>query len=204
MLVPKAFSFSPPNGVKYEEGDEKRLCSQTPIPLWDIPPYLLGSQDPHFLPPKFHLGWAVGEDKLLELAQREFPDYVMYSDWDKKGKVLWQSIFAMVDGIIHELDVPEELHDCVTISEVFRPDGSVHLALCVGDNRIGILRPQPGAIEQLAKRLFNDEPPQWYLDPRRWQWKQRAPCALSPSKAKHWEATMNKQRAVLKDVHISA
>ena len=113
----------------------------------------------------FHLGWAVGEDKLFELVKREFPKIILYSEEDRKGEPIWESIFCLPDGIIADFSIPEELHECVQVSEVLRPDGVIHLALCVGDNRIGILRPQPGAIEKIAERFFNDEPPQWHLDP---------------------------------------
>ncbi|KAG9225198.1 hypothetical protein CCMSSC00406_0007029 [Pleurotus cornucopiae] len=171
MLVPKSFPFSPPNGIKYEAGDEKQLCAKTPIPLWDIHPCLLGSRDPHFLPPMFHLGWAVGEDKLPPI---------------------WESIFCLIDGII-----PGDLHECVQASEVLRPDGVIHLALCVGDNRIGILHPQTGAVEKIAERLFKGEPPQWHLDPWHWQWKQKLPRVLSPSEAREWATKMNAREAAL-------
>ncbi|KAF9499965.1 hypothetical protein BDN71DRAFT_1440990 [Pleurotus eryngii] len=93
-----------------------------------------------------------------------------------------------------------------TVSEVLRPDGVIHLALCVGDNRIGILRPQPGAIEEIAERFFNDEPPQWHLDPWYWQWKQKLPRVLSPSEAREWAIKMNAREAALeklKGIHIS-
>ncbi|KAF4596859.1 hypothetical protein AB1N83_010787 [Pleurotus pulmonarius] len=206
MLVPKSFPFSPPNGPTYEAGDEKQLCKETPIPLWDIHPCLLGSRDPHFLPPMFHLGWAVGEEKLFELVKAEFPGWLLYSEEYNQGEVLSDSIFCLIDAIIQDFDIPKELHECLQVSEVLRPDGVIHLALCVGNNRIGILRPQPGAIDKIAKRLFNGEPPQWHLDPWYWQWKQKLPRVLSPSEAREWATKMNAREAALeklKDVHIS-
>ncbi|KAF7426690.1 hypothetical protein PC9H_009059 [Pleurotus ostreatus] len=207
MLVPKSFPFSPPNGTTYQQGDEKQLCKKTPISIRDIHPCLLGSRDPHFLPPTFHLGWAVGEDKLLELLIKEFPAYIQYSEPDGKGVPLWESIFCIVDGIIQDFNIPEELHECLEVADVLRPDGTIHLALCVGDNRIGILRPQPGAIDKIAERFFNGEPPQWHLDPIHWRWKQKLPRVLSPSEAREWAARMNARDAALeklKDIHISA
>ncbi|KAG9217748.1 hypothetical protein CCMSSC00406_0003563 [Pleurotus cornucopiae] len=215
MSVPEYLPFAPPNGVRYEKGDEKQLCTKTPIPLWEIDYRLLGgSQVPRLLPPMFHLGWPVGRDQLLELVQREFPELVLYTEADQKGEVLWDSIVYIPDGIIRDLNIPEELHECVQVSEVLHPDGTRQAALCVGDSRIGILRPNPSAIEQIAQRFFDGKDPQWYLDPWQWQWTRKGACSiiygcnfelstvriLSPEEARKWAADMNAREAALAGV----
>ncbi|KAL4255258.1 hypothetical protein AB1N83_013224 [Pleurotus pulmonarius] len=200
MSVPEYLPFTPPNGVRYEKGDEKQLCTKTPIPLWEIDYRLLGgSQVPRLLPPMFHLGWPVGRDKLLELVQREFPELVLYTEADQKGEVLWDSIVYIPDGIIRDFNIPEELHECVQVSEVLHPDGTRQAALCVGDSRIGILRPNPGVIGQIAQRFFDGKDPQWYLDPWQWQWTRKVRI-LSPEEARKWAADMNAREAALAGV----
>ncbi|KAF9487350.1 hypothetical protein BDN71DRAFT_1514052 [Pleurotus eryngii] len=174
--VPNHLPFSPPNGIKYEDGDEKLLCKQTPIPLWNIHPCLLGSPDRYFLPPMFHLGWAVGE----------FLEIVIYSEEDRKGEPIWESIFCIPDGIIKDFNIPEELHECVQVSEVLRHDG---------------------VTSSVMQRFFNGEPPQWHLDPWYWRWEQKLARVLSPSEAREWAMKMDAREAALeklKDIHISA
>ncbi len=55
----------------------------------------------------FHLGWAVGEDELFELVKREFLEIVIYSEEDRKGEPIWESIFCIPDGIIKDFNIPE-------------------------------------------------------------------------------------------------
>ncbi|KAJ8699060.1 hypothetical protein PTI98_002218 [Pleurotus ostreatus] len=98
----------------------------------------------------FHLGRPIGRDKLLELVQREFPELALYIEADQKGEVQWDSIAYIPDGLIRDLNIPEELNECVQVSEVLQPDGTRQAALCVGDSRHGILRPNPGPVEQIA------------------------------------------------------
>lgn len=106
------------------------------------------------------------------------------------------------------------------VSEVLHPDGTRQAALCVGDSRIGILRPNPGAIEQIAQRFFDGKDPQWYLDPWQWQWTRKGACSiiygcnfgteytlelstvriLSPEEAREWAADMHAREAALAGV----
>ncbi len=51
----------------------------------------------------FHLGWAVGEEKLFELVKAEFPGWLLYSEEYNQGEVLSDSIFCLIDAIIQDL-----------------------------------------------------------------------------------------------------
>ncbi|KAG9225626.1 hypothetical protein CCMSSC00406_0003129 [Pleurotus cornucopiae] len=119
---------------------------------------------------------------------------------DQRGEVLWDSIVYIPDGIIRDLNIPEELHECVQVSEVLQPDGTRQAALC-----------------QIAQRVFDGKDPQWYLDPWQWQWTRKGVCSiiygsnfgteharelstvriLSPEEAKKWAADMNAREAAL-------
>ncbi|KAJ8692203.1 hypothetical protein PTI98_009538 [Pleurotus ostreatus] len=92
MLIPQSFPFSPPNGPKYEAGVrmKKATLQEDTDPALDIhhTPLPARFSSPHFLPPMFHLGRAVGEDEdeLLELVKNKitkrnfrFPELVLYS-----------------------------------------------------------------------------------------------------------------------------
>ncbi|KAF7441381.1 hypothetical protein PC9H_001731 [Pleurotus ostreatus] len=59
----------------------------------------------------FHLGRPIGRDKLLELVQREFPELALYIEADQKGEVQWDSIAYIPDGLIRDLNIPEELNE---------------------------------------------------------------------------------------------
>ncbi|KAJ8514721.1 hypothetical protein ONZ45_g7775 [Pleurotus djamor] len=132
----------------------------TPIPIWSIPRYLLGSSEvEHHLPPLFYCCWAVGRQALLDIAITKFPDCVLLTK-RVGGKVNPSTVFAMPTDIVERFNVPPDLHDRISVTGVLLPDNTVDLALCIGDNVDGIVRPH-GIIDEMAKTLFNGEMPQW-------------------------------------------
>ncbi|KAJ8514740.1 hypothetical protein ONZ45_g7767 [Pleurotus djamor] len=161
----------------------------TPIPIWSIPRYLLGSsQVEHHLPPLFYCCWAVGRQALLDIAIKEFPNHILRTK-RVGGEVNPSTVFAMPRGVVKRFNVPRELHDLVCVTGVILPDNAVDLALCIGDNVDGIVRPHE-IIDEMAKTLFNGEMPQWYLSPLCWQWHRKSGW-LTPEETEEWMKAQN-------------
>ncbi|KAJ8455066.1 hypothetical protein ONZ45_g19064 [Pleurotus djamor] len=172
--VPKHLRFAPPNGKLYTEEitlwtprTAKHCCSEVE----------------HHLPPLFYCCWAVGKQALLDMALKEFPDYVRRTK-HVGGKVLSSTVFTMDEGIVERFNVPSDLRDRICVTGVLLPDNTVDLALCIGDNVDGIVRPH-GIIDEMAKTLFNGEMPQWHLSPLCWQWHRKSRF-LTPEETEVW------------------
>ncbi|KAJ8514722.1 hypothetical protein ONZ45_g7774 [Pleurotus djamor] len=182
--IPKHLRFSPPDGKSYKDEDRETLCKMTPIPIWNIHRYLLGSsQVEHHLPPLFYCCWAIGRQALIEMTLKEFPDNVRRTK-RVGGRVISSTAFSMAKGVVKRFDVPADLRDRIRVTGILLPNNTVDLALCIGDNVDGIVRPHE-IINEIANTLFNGEMPQWHLSPLCWQWHRKS-CWLSPEESEEW------------------
>ncbi|KAF4564575.1 hypothetical protein EYR40_010741 [Pleurotus pulmonarius] len=172
--------FTPPEGAaEYKREDYKILCKSTPIPIYKIPSNLLFKQyRPGWRRPTLWCGWAVGEEKLLELVQTNYPHRVLRNNSSKTVQRL-NTVMELPSIINEEFKVPEKFRERVMVTEVWNSQGEMCLALVVGNNFMNIIG--KGEIALISKAFFDGEPPGWSLCTARWRWT-RQPMTVAERK----------------------
>ncbi len=112
-------------------------------------------------------GWAVGEEKLLELVKAHYPHRVLRNNSNKTIQRL-NTAMELPSIIYEEFNVPEKFRERVMVTEVWNSQGEMCLALVVGNNFMNIIGKEEIAL--ISKAFFDGEPPGWSLCTARWRW----------------------------------
>ncbi|KAJ8520779.1 hypothetical protein ONZ45_g2415 [Pleurotus djamor] len=154
--------------------DYKILCKTTPIPIGQVPDYLLsGKATGGWLPPVLVLAWP-NQDHLVKIQREQFPDCTdsSYEDPDSEPtEDLCASLCNMSARFARQFDIPRDGR--MGIMPIWNEKGEEVLALSVGDNDYGVVEQEK--IEKLADVYFGGEMPGWYLQSGTWKWRQSRP-----------------------------
>ncbi len=134
------------------------LTDTTVFPSWDAP--------------TLWLGWIISSEDLLKIVEAHYPDSLMYS----AGRPCLSSIHALPQSLRDEYHIEPELHECVDIAIVARPDAKRTTALSVGCSNVGVISLQ--TIEDIQNKFGLQRSPEWLLDGRDWQWTRRSMLPL--------------------------
>ncbi|KAF8918757.1 hypothetical protein CPB85DRAFT_1281224, partial [Mucidula mucida] len=167
--------FIPRKGRKYRNGDFKHVCKQQPLPMHELPRYLTDTTVfPSWDAPTLWLGWIISSEDLLKIVEAHYPDSLMYS----AGRPCLSSIHALPQSLRDEYHIEPELHECVDIAIVARPDAKRTTALSVGCSNVGVISLQ--TIEDIQNKFGLQRSPEWLLDGRDWQWTRRTYTVYDP------------------------
>ncbi|KAK7435143.1 hypothetical protein VKT23_019835 [Stygiomarasmius scandens] len=164
------FLFTPPEGRShYKDGDRQIVCSSAPIPLWEIPSYLLKHPSmPGFHAPWLWCGWY-GEEFLFKVIEKYYPGDIVYHHWGEPSPA--NTILKFPYIILREFDIPERFKKLVQVVDVALPNGDYDVGLAVGNNFQGLLPFRSGqCLECITQKLFGGKEPVWMLDNYHWTW----------------------------------
>ncbi|KZV69640.1 hypothetical protein PENSPDRAFT_753166 [Peniophora sp. CONT] len=175
----------------------------------DLQPYLSvitgGCADLDIRPPILHFGWRLESSKLMGIIRTEFPNCIAFAagnsieltefiddeegkqeaqvDWDAPtamGECAMMTVYGQIlkNAVLERLRVPHEYRPLFRFPVLTDARGYTGFGLGMGTNVEGVLALD---VLQRACELFelDIESAQWYLDRKRWFWKNRAPSGTA-------------------------
>ncbi|KZV70508.1 hypothetical protein PENSPDRAFT_665071 [Peniophora sp. CONT] len=171
----------------------------------DLPSYLSvitgGCADLDIRPPILHFGWRLTSSKLMGIIRAQFPHAIAFAagnhmelaefiddeegkqeaqiDWDLPtymGECAMMTVYGQIlkNAVLERLRVPDEYRPLFRFPVLTDKRGYTGFGLGMGTNVEGVLALD---VQQRVCELFEleIESAQWYLDRKRWFWKNRAP-----------------------------
>ncbi|RPD57737.1 hypothetical protein L227DRAFT_577720 [Lentinus tigrinus ALCF2SS1-6] len=200
--VPPEYLFAPADGIQYTTEDIPRAFAQQPIRTPSLPAYLIPSPNTTTLrPPFLHYGWKLGSNKLLEIAQKHFPDVVEYrfapareglddhdedyppEEYLENKPNVGETIFngQLLFAIYKYIDLPVSRAPTLINVRLLNDSEGDEWGLTVGSNYDGVI--ERVFLDKLQTILETEEPPMWYLDIHDCEW-YRVPSPIAKVKAK--------------------